>query len=78
MKYMRVNISGQFLVNLSIEGVILDAICSKGLPEGTKFAYSIPNTHNGIWLIVEHDSFRELENGELIPEYPVIEFNQGV
>lgn len=41
--------------------------CISGLPEGTKFCYSIPDTLYGIWIVVEHESFPLLKEGEIIP-----------
>lgn len=69
MKYKRVRISGVFLTNLSVEGQESHAKCIKGLPEGTKFVYAIPEPANGIWMVVEHESFPELKDGDIIPEF---------
>ena len=70
MRYRRVLISGYLLVSLMQEGNIIHAKCIKGLPEGTRFAYAIPDTVHGIWIVVEHESFDLLKDCDIIPEHP--------
>lgn len=70
MRYKKILVSGQLLVNVFTFGQTNLVKCIKGLPEGTNFAYSIPDTINGIWLVVSHSSFDELKDGDLIPEFP--------
>ena len=70
MRYRRILVSGVFLIDLCIEGSISNRVrCIKGLPEGTKFVYAIPDARNyGIWFVVEHESFDTIESGGVIPE----------
>lgn len=70
MRYRKLLISGQMLVNIFTLGQTSLVKCIKGLPEGTRFAYAIPDTHYGIWMVVSHSSFDELKDGDLIPEFP--------
>jgi len=58
------------LVRIFTTGIERTVKCIRGLPDGTKFCYSIPDTNYGIWLVVEHASFEELKDGDLIPEFP--------
>jgi hypothetical protein len=76
MRYRKVRISGQFLVNLCITGTFDKVMNVKGLPEGTRFAYCIPDSYYGIYIVVEHESFDKLEDGALIPDHPQITFEQ--
>lgn len=63
----RILISGHFLVSLMEEGEILHAKCIKGLPKDCRFLWSIPDTWNGIWIVIEHPSFEEINDGDIIP-----------
>lgn len=75
VRYMRITVSGQFLTLAAIEGHEVHAKCVKGLPEGTVFKYAIPDAAYGISMVVEHESFAELKDGDLIPifERPLME-----
>ena len=70
MRYRKVRFSGYMLVMLSMQDHESLVKCIKGLPEGTKFAYSIPDSHYGIWLVIEHPSFDLLIDGQEIPDHP--------
>jgi len=74
MRYRKIKISGMMLALLCVENHESLVRCVKGLPEGTRFAYSIPDVHHGIWLIVEHPSFELLTDGQEIPDHPDPEF----
>lgn len=68
MKYKKILVNGEFLIKMSEENNIIHARCIKGLPEGTKFCYSIPtNEYYGIYIVIEHESFPNLNEGDLIP-----------
>lgn len=67
MRYKRVLISGVLLVSMFEEGKVIHAKCVKGLPSGTKFCYSFPYENYGIYIVVEHELFPELKNGDEIP-----------
>ena len=60
-------VSGVFLTGICINGKLPTIEVTEGLPEGTKFAYAIPDMTYGIWMVVEHESFPELKDGEIIP-----------
>lgn len=70
MKYMRVRVHAGYIVDMLTYGSIFYCRCIEGLPVGTKFVYAIPDTMYGIWIVVEHESFDELKQGQIIPEYP--------
>ncbi len=67
MRYKKVLIHGKLFVDFCTAGFETHVKCVQGLPEGTRFAYAIPETAYGIWIIVEHESFPLLNDGELIP-----------
>lgn len=73
-RYKKVLISGWFLAEQAIEGSEHNFKTIKGLPSGTKFAYAIPSDTYGIWIVVEHDSFPEVQDGTIIPEFYNVEF----
>jgi len=49
MRYKKILIHGQVLVRVFTQDAQSTVKCIKGLPHGTRFAYSIPDTHYGIW-----------------------------
>lgn len=67
MRYKRIRLSGVFMTMMFTNGVLPHAKVTNGLPEGTRFAYSIPDTDYGVWIVVEHHSFPELKDGDVIP-----------
>ena len=54
----------------------LPPINVQGLPQGTKFCYIIPDTIYGAWMVVEHESFEELKDGDIIPDFGDIIINR--
>lgn len=77
MKAKRILISGILLTKVMVAGEETKMRCVKGLPPGTRFLYGYPEANYGIWLVVVHDSFPELKDGELIPEWtPLPEFER--
>jgi hypothetical protein len=69
MRYVRVQVSGTILTDVFTTGFESHVKCLDGLPEGTKFAYSLPDSYYGISIVVEHESFPEVEDGGMIPLY---------
>lgn len=69
MKYKKIRIHGQFLARLIEDGTIHHFKCIQGLPHGTEFCYSIPDTLMGIWIVISHPSFPTVADGEMIPEF---------
>lgn len=75
VRYKRMLIQGFWLTHLFTEGEITNCKCISGLPEGSKFCYSIPDVYYGIWIVIEHSSFPELKDCDEIPimESPMME-----
>jgi hypothetical protein len=72
MKFMRVTVSMKLIMDLLTTGNEVHIRVIEGLPEGTKFAYMMPSLEYGrMELVVEHESFPELRNGQLIPPLPL-------
>jgi len=74
MKYMRVRLSHLFLMHFLTDGSVINIIVHKGLPEGAEFRYLIKGTA-GVDIVVEHDSFEKLNDGDVIPIFPDILYN---
>ncbi len=74
MKYMRVRLNRPILMHMLTEGSVINVIVRKGLPDGAEFRYIIEGTA-GIDLVVEHDSFEQLKDGDVIPIFPDILFD---
>lgn len=72
MRLKRVGISGVLLTNMFEDGLEIHAKIIKGLPKGTQFMYSIPSANYGIEIVVQHESFDDLKDGDLIPEHEKI------
>ena len=70
MKYRRIQISGLMLIHLCGVGNIFHSKCIEGLPIGARFAYCLPDSVYGIYIVVEHESFDELKDGDEIPIHP--------
>lgn len=64
------------MVNLFSEGMNNHTKCISGLPKGTKFVYAIPDTTYGVWMIVEHESFDLLNEGDMIPVHNRVEMEK--
>ena len=69
MRYKKVLLSGYFFIELFTEGNIIHAECVLGFPKGTKFVYSFTDQYRGIYIIIEHESFSLLEDGDEIPNF---------
>jgi len=67
MRYKKILISGILLTRIMEKGYTFHAKCVEGIPKDSKFCYSIPDTINGIWIVIEHESFPELADGDIIP-----------
>lgn len=76
MRYRRVQIWAQLLVESFVENSEYHIRCIKGLPSGTKFCYTYPTDEYNIWMVVTHESFDELKNGDIIPIHPKIEMEK--
>lgn len=77
MRYKRVIISGEFFTMLATENNEIHAKCVNGLPKGTRFRYVIPEPYYGVAMVVEHESFPELKDGDEIPTFePKPEFHK--
>lgn len=70
MRYRKVMINGDFLCMMLTEGNEIKHKCIKGLPAGSRFAYSFTDGYHAIWMVIEHESFDELKSGDIIPDYP--------
>jgi hypothetical protein len=49
------------------QGSVIHLKIVHGLPVGTKFVRIVEDGVYGISIVIEHNSFKELEDGELIP-----------
>lgn len=67
MRYMRVKFYTPFLMELLIQDKIIHAQVIKGLPIGTKFCYFLSSQYYTLELVVTHESFPELKDGDEIP-----------
>jgi hypothetical protein len=67
MKYARVTIDSELLMALLTKGPIIHLKVLNGLPKGTKLRYITSNQVLSIDIIVEHESFKSLSDGEEIP-----------
>lgn len=67
MRYRRLVIDGQMLINLLTQGTEHRYAVLIGLPAGTKFIYAIPESVIGVSLVIEHETFELLDNGDPIP-----------
>lgn len=76
MRIRRIQITGFLLTKLCTLDNEFHSKCIKGLPEGARFLYSIPESTYGIWFVVEHESFDALEDGQIIPIHPMPEFER--
>lgn len=74
MRYKRVLINGDMLIKIMKQGASFITKCVKGLPEGTQFRYAFHDIQQGIWLVVEHESFENIEYGSEIPLFERPEF----
>ena len=72
MKYVRVRISTHLLMDIFTNENIINVRIKQGLPIGCRFCYVIPSDTYGIDIVVSHESFRELKDGEKIPKFPEI------
>ncbi len=69
MKLARITVSSGFLVDMMTKGKEFHFRCLEGLPKGTQFVRVTPrNDLHGIDIIVMHESFRDLQDGDIIPE----------
>jgi len=75
MRYMKIRIHASYIVDMCTQDNRFNVLCIKGLPSGSEFVYSIPDTMMGIWLVVSNDEFPMLSEGDIIPEFepPVME-----
>ena len=71
MRYMRVRIHAQLLMDMFTQDYEIHAKCIKGLPMNARFCYTIASTHY-IWLdmVFEHPSFEVVMMGHEIPMFP--------
>lgn len=67
MRYRRVRIDSSILIHLITKGNEVHVKCLDGLPKGTKFAYVVPHFDYTIWIVVEHEFFDDLKEGQEIP-----------
>lgn len=74
MKLMFVRIHTEFLLDWMTNGKTHLFKVTNGLPQGTKFCYTIHDDFYAFKIVVSHDSFPELKDGEIIPEFKRIEF----
>lgn len=72
MRYKRFKAHIQFITNSCIEGKTYTFKCVKGLPEGVKYVRAGHDFEGNIFVIVEHESFPEIKNGDLIPELEIL------
>jgi hypothetical protein len=73
---MRVIIYGQILIDMVTKGAEHHIKCIEGLPEGTMFRYATNEPLFGIAIVVEHQSFKDLKEGDEIPIFPRPEINK--
>lgn len=73
MKLRKVRISTIFLLDMMTESYTTNFKTMKGLPKGCEFHSVIYDGIFGFEIIVRHESFEELKDGDEIPRHPDIE-----
>ena len=67
----RVALHPRIVIDLMIDGTDGLDVVANALPEGTAYVLATWDPINAVvWLIVEHDRFEEVAEGEVIPEHP--------
>jgi len=74
MKYRRVRISSERLIGMFITDREFHIRVKEGLPKGTKFIHLTSNQIYGVDIVVEHESFDSLKDGDTIPLHPNLLF----
>ncbi len=74
-KLMRVPVSLIFWEHQVKQGAVTTVRCIEGLPEDAQLTSSYyDGSKQAAFLVFEHSSFREVQQGEIIPElWPVFE-----
>ena len=74
MRYKVVRINHAFLMMMFTQDAQHLFKVTKGLPEGTKFCYVMRSDVYSIDLVVTHESFEELQDGDVIPMFEPLMF----
>lgn len=76
MRYRRVRISHQILMDMFVTGNHINVQVIRGLPSDARFRYITSGSIFGIDIVVEHEDFDDLNDGDEIPIHPEIEISK--
>ena len=72
MRFRRVRINHRILLAIFTQGSEIGLTVVEGIPPNAKFIRITSDEVAGIDIIVEHESFTELNDGDIVPFHPEI------